>query len=60
MTESHTKRTFENQPALNLKVRLEPARLPALDKLTPQVYDRLNAKQREELLEKLIEFLKNF
>ncbi len=59
MAESKTKRTFESQPAVNPKARVEPARLPALDKVTPEIYARMNAKQREELVGKLIEFLKN-
>ncbi len=60
MIEKQSKRTFESQPALHSRVRLEPARTPALDQVTPEIYAQLNRKQREELVSKLIDFLKSF
>ena len=61
MTEKQTKRTFESQAALTPHAHLEPAKTtPALDQVTPEVYARLNSKQREELVHRLIDFLKSF
>jgi hypothetical protein len=60
MNSQFVKRTFESRPAIDPKARLEPASLPALDKVTPEVYARLSPKQRRLLLGKLIEFLKTF
>ncbi len=61
MTEKSSKRTFEAQATLNPHARLEPAKTtPALDQVTPEVYARLNQKQREELVHRLIDFLKSF
>lgn len=58
MTEDKTKRTFEAQPAIQATVRLEASGISALDKLTPEAYERLTPKQRETLVGKLINFLK--
>jgi hypothetical protein len=58
MTEDKTKRTFEAQPAIPATVRLEASGTPDLDKLSPEAYERLTAKQRETLVGKLINFLK--
>jgi hypothetical protein len=61
MTESKIKRTFESQTTLQTRAHLEPAKTtPALDQVTPEVYTRLNQKQREELVHRLIDFLKSF
>jgi hypothetical protein len=59
MTEDPKKRTFEAQPAIPATVRLEASgSTPALDKLSPEAYERLTPKQREALVGKLINFLK--
>jgi hypothetical protein len=58
MTESHTKRTFHSQLAINPKVRVESTRLPPIEQMTPQVVSSLNNKQRAELLGRLIDYLK--
>ena len=60
MNEKQAKRTFESHPTHHSRVRLEPARTPALDQVTPEIYARLNPKQRQELVSKLIDFLKSF
>ena len=62
MTESKIKRTFESQSALNTRAHLiKPAKTtPQLDQVTPELYARLNQKQREELVHRLIDFLKSF
>jgi hypothetical protein len=60
MTEKQTKRTYQSQPAHHPQVRLEAVRTPALDQVTPEMYARLNRKQREEMVSKLIDFLKSF
>ena len=61
MTDSKIKRTFESQPALNSRAHLEPAKTtPQLDQVTPELYARLDQKQREELVHRLIDFLKSF
>jgi hypothetical protein len=61
MTEDKTKRTFESQPAIPATARLEASGTPtALDKLSPEAYERLTPKQREALVGKLINFLKAF
>jgi hypothetical protein len=61
MTENKNQRTYETQPALNSRVHLEPAAgTPALEKVSPKQYARLTPKQREELVFKLIDFLKRF
>jgi hypothetical protein len=61
MTDNKNKRTFEAQPAINTRVRLEPSSSAlALDKVTPRQYSRMSAKQREELVIRLIDFLKSF
>ena len=60
MTEKQAKRTFESHPAHRSNVHLEPARAPALDQVTPEIHARLNPKQRQELVNKLIDFLKSF
>jgi hypothetical protein len=61
MTENKAKRTFESQPALAGRAHLEPVKTtPALDQVTPQIYSRMNEKQREELVHRLIDFLKSF
>jgi hypothetical protein len=58
MEKSKTKRTFESQPAIARKARLTSTRVPALDKVTPEVYSHLSPKQQVELVGRLIEFLK--
>lgn len=58
MSEDPTKRTFEAQPAIPATVRLEASGIAALDKLSPEAYERLTPKQREALVGKLINFLK--
>ncbi len=40
------------------KACAEAARLPSLDKVTPEQFSRLNAKQQAELVGRLIEYLK--
>ena len=60
MTENKTKRTFEAQPALSGHLRLETTAAPVLEKVTPKQYARMSAKQREELVVRLIDFLKSF
>ena len=61
MTDNKTKRSFDAQPTINTRARLETAAgAPALDKVTPRQYARLSAKQREELVTRLIDFLKSF
>ena len=61
MTENKSKRTFEAQSTLNTHGHLESAQTPpALDQVTPEMYARLNQKQREELVHRLIDFLKSF
>jgi hypothetical protein len=61
MTDLKTKRIFEAQPAINTRARLETtAGAPPLEKVTPRLYARMSAKQREELVTRLIDFLKSF
>jgi hypothetical protein len=62
MSETLSKRTFASETALNPRARLESTKTsaPALDQVTPELYARLNEKQREELVHRLIDFLKSF
>ncbi len=60
MTEKQTKRIYESKSNHRPQVRLEKARTPSLDQVTPEMYARLNRKQQEELVTKLIDFLKTF
>ena len=60
MPENKNKRTFEAQPAVSGHLRLETAATPPLEKMTPKQYARMSAKQREELVVRLIDFLKSF
>lgn len=60
MEKSKTKRTFESQPAVSGKAHLVSTRAPALDKITPEGYSRLTPQQQQELVGRLVEFLKTF
>jgi hypothetical protein len=61
MTHAQPKRTFESAlPTLSGMAKAQPAKLPALEEVTPAKYARLNPKQRRELLSRLIDYLKTF
>ena len=58
MEKNKTKRTFESKPVGSSRVRLASSRVPALDRVTPEMYSQLSSKQQVELVSRLIEFLK--
>jgi hypothetical protein len=60
MPENQTKRTFDAQTSLKSSLRLEPSAAAPMEKITPQQYARMSTKQREELVSRLIDFLKSF
>ena len=61
MTQAQPKRTFESAlPVLSSPIQAQPAKLPALEEVTPAKYARMTPKQRRELISRLIDYLKTF
>ncbi len=60
MTERQTKRTYESALPNNLVApKRDSDKEALLDGITPAKYNRMNEKQRRELLSRLIDYLKS-
>jgi hypothetical protein len=66
MTERQTKRTYESALPNTLADAIlmtgksyQPDKTPSLEDLTPAKYNRMSEKQRKELLNRLIDYLKS-